>query len=78
MEISYSKFVKLKPKNVLPVTKNKYLQCLYEYCINTDFQVKSMSRFCAKNKIDYIATDKYELSRLTLCEKENGYYKGIA
>ena len=34
-----------------------------------------MQRFWTTKELDCPANDKYDLSRLTLCEKENGYYK---
>lgn len=74
ISISYSKFVKLKPSNVLPMTKNKYLQCLCKYCMNIEFQVKSLARFGISKQSECPAI-KYEISRITLCEKENGFYK---
>ncbi|XP_033754519.1 uncharacterized protein LOC117343464 [Pecten maximus] len=74
-QISYSKFASLKPDNVLPMTKNKYLQCLCEYCINIDFKVKSLKCFCVQKKIPVVASDRYEMSRNTLCPKEGEYYQ---
>ncbi|CAC5406241.1 unnamed protein product [Mytilus coruscus] len=74
-KISYAKFAQLRPKNVLPMSKQKYRQCLCEYCINVDFKIESLKSFCSVHKIDNIATDRYDLSRLTLCPKEGNYYK---
>ncbi|XP_062621147.1 uncharacterized protein LOC134282769 [Saccostrea cucullata] len=75
VKVSYSKFVELRPKNVLTMSKTKYLQCLCEYCINIDFKLQSLRLFCSMNEQEKIADDRYALSRLTLCPKENNYYK---
>ncbi|CAC5406234.1 unnamed protein product [Mytilus coruscus] len=74
-KISYAKFAQLRPKNVLPMSKQKYMQCLCEYCVNVDFKIESLKSFCSVHKIDNIATDRYDLSRLTLCPKEGNHYK---
>ncbi|XP_033728817.1 uncharacterized protein LOC117317958 [Pecten maximus] len=74
-KVSYSKFVKCRPKNVKPVAHTKYNQCLCEYCTNVELKVNSLVRFCSSQHIEPFCKDKYEVSRLTLCQKENGFYK---
>ena len=62
-----------------PAAHRKYNQCLCEYCINVELKVTSLVRFCTSQHIEptkkCICRSKYEASRLTLCPKENGYYK---
>ena len=70
-KISFSAFVKLRPKNILPMDNHKYLQCLCEYCLNVQFKVESLNRFCISKGLDNIACDKYAMSNLTLCENDD-------
>lgn len=75
-KLSYSKFVNIRPKNVLPMAKQKILQCLCEYCINIDFKIQALKSFCSMKEIESVATDRYESSRLTLCPKDQlGFYR---
>jgi len=74
-KISYSKFVSLRPSNILPMTKQKHYQCLCEYCVNIDFKVKALGRLCSSKRLESPAVDRYEASRITLCPKGDGNYK---
>ena len=69
-EISFSSFVKLRPKNILPMDNHKYLQCHCEYCLNVQFKVESLNRFCISKGLDNIACDKYAMSNITLCKND--------
>lgn len=44
VEISESKFWKLKPKNVVPLKKVKMRQCLGEKCINVEMKLKVLNK----------------------------------
>ncbi|XP_033755233.1 uncharacterized protein LOC117338131 isoform X1 [Pecten maximus] len=74
-KLSYSKFASLRPSNVLPLTKQKHYQCLCEYCVNVDFQVKALERYCCAKKLERPFVDRYDASRITLCPKDGANYK---
>ncbi|VDH92328.1 Hypothetical predicted protein [Mytilus galloprovincialis] len=48
--ISYSKFVKLKPKTVLPMSKSKFINCLCEYCVNIELSIDALRSFTSRHR----------------------------
>ncbi|CAG2245147.1 recQ [Mytilus edulis] len=48
--ISYSKFVKLKPKTVLPMSKSKFINCLCEYCVNIELSIDALRSFKSRHR----------------------------
>jgi len=48
--ISYSKFVKLKPKTVLPMSKSKFINCLCEYCVNIELSIDALRSFTSRRR----------------------------
>ena len=71
VEISFSSFSKLRPKNILVTSNTKLMQCLCEYCINVDFKLKALNAKCRLEKLDsLVIAHKYELSYVTLCPRE--------
>lgn len=63
--LKFSTFKKLKPKHVLPFTSHKFKECLCEYCVNIDLQIKALN-IVIPNQI----TDRYSLNRMTLCSEQ--------
>lgn len=49
-KMSYSKLVKFKPRNVLPMTKNKYINCLCEYCVNIELCIDALRSFAKSDR----------------------------
>ena len=41
-KVSYSKFVAMKPQNVLPMSKHKFMACLCEYCVNIELKIYAL------------------------------------
>ena len=75
-DISYDKFAKLRPSNVKTMGKNTFFTCLCEYCTNVEMKLTSLKSFSSTKRLTHsVPENKYEASRLTLCEKENNHYK---
>ena len=75
--LSKTKFRNLRPKDILPSTRTRKQNCLCEYCANVDLKLEAIQRFAASRRLqDITYTDRYDLSRSTLCPRgENGEYK---
>ena len=59
------------------MTKNKFNQCLCEYCTNIELKLRPLNKFLEiKRRSDYKITDRYAASRNSLCGKPEGshYY----
>lgn len=61
-KISFSKFVKLRPKKVKPIDKQNFMGCLCEKCVNMEFCLKTLNKGLSQETIK----NRYDLSRLTL------------
>ena len=74
--ISFSKFVKLRPRNIKTMAHNKLVQCCCEYCINMELKLRAVNKVAVQHKKpDCSIKDKYEASRITLCPKDNAHYR---
>ena len=70
INISKSKFSSLRPGNVKTMAKNKFNQCLCEYCTNIELKLRSLNKFLdVKKKSEFKMNDRYAVSRESLCPK---------
>jgi hypothetical protein len=75
VQVSFPAFKRLRPKSVMPYTKHRFRECLCEYCVNIDLKLKAVNSFLSSHRHgDLKITDKYVLSRMTLCPKLDGEY----
>ncbi|KAJ8050271.1 hypothetical protein HOLleu_03406 [Holothuria leucospilota] len=78
INLSFSKFKKLRPPNILTMSNNKRAQCLCEYCTNLEFKLDAISRYMAQHQLgQFPLKNKHDISRMTLCPKDNGEYKKV-
>ncbi|XP_069141742.1 uncharacterized protein [Argopecten irradians] len=78
VKISYSKFVAMKPQNVMPMSKNKLMACLCEYCVNVELKIEAMNtlkkqkaaRTGDQEEEVPFPSNKFDLSKLTTCDIE--------
>ena len=71
--ISYSKFIKLKPRNLLPMSMNKFINCLCEYCVNIELSIDAMRSFTTarQRQIRTNGTDNIVERQIRLEENEH-------
>ena len=73
-QISYSTFCKLRPQSVKTMSARFFRQCLCEYCTNVELKLKSLNNKTETYGLAHL--NKYDASRITLCEKgANLFYK---
>ena len=71
IDISFSKFSKLRPMHVLPACKTARMQCLCEYCVNIKFKLHALHNKCHRVQMNgLVITHKHELSYFTLCSRD--------
>ena len=76
LNISFSKFVKLRPRNIKTMAHNKLIQCCCEYCVNIELKLRTINKTAILyKKNECCIRDKYEASRLTLCPKRGEHYQ---
>ena len=67
INVSRSKFASLRPGHVKTMAKNKFNQCLCEYCTNIELKLHPLNKFLEiKRRSDYKITDHYAASRNSL------------
>ena len=66
--LSLGKFRSLRPKSILTVTKQQFIQCLCEYCVNISLKVKALQKAVPNCPFK----DKYDVVNATLCPKDEG------
>ena len=71
IQISFSKFAKLRPKSVKTVKHNKLRACVCEYCANIELKIVAVNSFLAKKDLRHlsIGPSKYDLAKMTTCRK---------
>ena len=67
VQLPFSKFVDLRPKNILLQIKAKHFQCLCEYCTNIDLKIKAINSAVIQNKLQCTLPDRYFAANLTMC-----------
>lgn len=71
--ISYSKFVSMKQTAIQPMSKNKLMTCLCEYCVNMELKIEALKtikkrkarRGDVQSETEDVPVDKF---KLTTCE----------
>uniref|UniRef100_UPI00358EA477 uncharacterized protein isoform X3 n=1 Tax=Myxine glutinosa TaxID=7769 RepID=UPI00358EA477 len=73
INISYATFKRLRPINILPHTQHKFRECLCEYCINIELNLKAVNKIISEHQQPAIhISDKYAAAKLTTCSEVNG------
>ena len=72
-KISVSKFMKLRPKNVLTVSRAKFRGCLCEYCTNIDFKRTALNKFIVAHHQKFHS--KFDMNGATLCNSSKLKWK---
>ena len=70
VQISFSHFAKLRPRDTCVCKYTKYISSCCEYCLNIVLKRDALNAFLnGKNFRDILVPGKYDLSSLTLCGK---------
>ena len=74
-EVSLSKFRKLRPPHVLTMGNHKFRSALCETCLNVSLKIASLKKAIPFGCQIEVPHDKYELSDMSMCEKEGTYHQ---
>ena len=70
-KISLSTFQKLRPKQCLTVNMNKFSYCLCEYCINVEFNLRSLRNIATFKGCKLQINTKYQVADNSICPREH-------
>ena len=76
IKISWTKFVTLRPRNIILLKKNHHMTCKCPYCQNVEFILESINRKCAnikteaEEKILLKLTNVYVVLNVIMCKRE--------
>jgi hypothetical protein len=65
--ISFSKFASFRPKNVMTMSNNKFINCLCEYCTNLELKLQVLPKIIENREGHEKPKDKYDLANETMC-----------